>query len=170
MTVNRSGTSNYASSVTVKTTDQTAIADEDYQNISTVLNWNVGETESKTVTISILDNSIVNTNKTFQIDLINLVGDVAGSVSTAPFNSEEFVYYLGEFSGVSDVEQQNYGLTTFAFGTETITVLADYFVRRVAEFDDSMVGVSAAADADGDGIDNLKMTHSNGDEQCFFVR
>jgi len=170
VTVNRSGTSNYASSVTVKTTDQTAIADEDYQNISTVLNWNVGETESKTVTISILDNSIVNTNKTFQIDLINLVGDVAGSVSTAPFNSEEFVYYLGEFSGVSDVEQQNYGLTTFAFGTETITALADYLVRRVAEFDDSMVGVSAAADADGDGIDNLKMTHSNGDEQCFFVR
>jgi len=83
VTVNRSGTFNNAASVTVKTSDITAIADTDYQNISTVLSWAVGETDSKTVTITVIDNDVVNSNKTFQLELINLVGDTAGPIDSA---------------------------------------------------------------------------------------
>lgn len=88
--INRSGTFANAASVTVKTTDLTALADEEYQNISTVLNWAVGETTPKTVSITILDNSVVNTDKTFQLELINLVGDVAGSIDSAVVTIEDY--------------------------------------------------------------------------------
>ncbi|NKB34735.1 MAG: hypothetical protein GKR91_16700 [Pseudomonadales bacterium] len=90
VTVNRSGTFNNAASVTVKTTDLTAIAGEDYQNISTVLNWAVGETTAKSVSITILDNTVVNANKTFQLELINLTGDVAGTIDTAVVTIEDY--------------------------------------------------------------------------------
>ena len=90
VTVNRSGTFANAASVTVKTTNQTATADADYQNISTVLNWAIGETTPKTVTITILDNAVVNADKTFQLELINLIGDTAGSINTAIVTIEDY--------------------------------------------------------------------------------
>lgn len=90
-------------------------------------------------------------------------------LTPAPFDAMEFVEHLDLFTGVTNVNLENYGLVTFESGEETITLFSDYFVRRVPDFDVSMVGVSAVSDANGDGIDDLKMIYSNGDEQYFFI-
>lgn len=90
-------------------------------------------------------------------------------LTPAPFDAMEFAEHLDLFTGVSNVNLENYGIVTFNSGEETVTLFADYIVRRVSAFDDSMVGISAVADANGDGVDDLKMTYSNGDEQYFFI-
>jgi len=90
-------------------------------------------------------------------------------LTPSPFDAMEFAEQLELFTGVTDVSIGNYGLVTFMSGEESITLFSDYFVRRVPEFDDSMVGVYAAADVNGDGVDDLRMVYSNGDEQFFFV-
>ncbi|MBI4325065.1 MAG: VCBS repeat-containing protein [Chloroflexi bacterium] len=63
-----------AVSVSFVTSDGSAIAAEDYQAASGTLNWANGDAANKTLTITILNNSLFETNETFAINLTNPTG------------------------------------------------------------------------------------------------
>jgi hypothetical protein len=83
VTVTRTGSSTGAISVNFATSDGTATAGADYVATSGTLNFADGET-SKTFTIQILDDNLVENNETILLSLSNPTGGAAlGSQSTA---------------------------------------------------------------------------------------
>ena len=52
--------------------------------------------------------------------------------------------------------------------TITITIFADYKIRKVPNFNSNMVGFRETKDLNFDGSADYRMTYSNGEEQDFF--
>jgi hypothetical protein len=89
ITVTRSGGSNVPVSVSYATSDGTATAGSDYTAVSGTLNFGVGET-SKTFTIPILDDSLVEGNETVNLTLSNPTGGATlGSQTTATLTIQD---------------------------------------------------------------------------------
>ena len=68
-----------AASVDYATTDGSAVAGLDYTAASGTLNWGDGDVGTKSFTVTILDNSAVEWNKTFSATLANAGGAILGS-------------------------------------------------------------------------------------------
>ncbi|MFZ0254210.1 MAG: Calx-beta domain-containing protein [Gammaproteobacteria bacterium] len=83
ISVTRSGGSDGAASVQVSTSDGTASAGQDYQAVSTTLNWGDGDSAPKTFTVQIIDNDTPEPNKTVSLNLSNAAGATTGEPSAA---------------------------------------------------------------------------------------
>ncbi len=74
ITVSRAGGSDGAVAVNYATANGTATAGGDYTAANGTLNWNDGESGSKTFTVSILDDSLVENSETVNLTLSNATG------------------------------------------------------------------------------------------------
>lgn len=84
ITVTRVGGSDGAVSVVFSTSDATASAESDYTSISETVTFADGDTASKTVTVPILDDSILEGNETIALSLTDPTGGAAlGDLSAA---------------------------------------------------------------------------------------
>jgi hypothetical protein len=82
--VSRTGGSNGAVSVVFSTSDGTAQNGKDYTAVNKTLNWADGDTSTKTVTISILDNPGAKGDETVNLNLSSLSGGASlGTPATA---------------------------------------------------------------------------------------
>lgn len=84
ITVNRLGGSTGAAQVDYATAPATAVDGQDYVATSGTLNWSSGDTNSKTFTVTILNNPQSSTNKTIFLTLSNATGgSYLGTPATA---------------------------------------------------------------------------------------
>lgn len=84
LTVSRAGNSAGAAGVSFATANGTATAGSDYSSTSGTLTWTDGDTSSKTINVSITDDTAQESNETFTVTLSNPTGSGAlGSTVTA---------------------------------------------------------------------------------------
>lgn len=83
LTVTRLGNTTYGASATWSTTDGTAKAGLDYSAQSGSLAWGPGDTSSKTITIPILDDTLVETAETFTVTLTSATSATLGTAKSA---------------------------------------------------------------------------------------
>jgi len=117
--ISRTGDASGAASVTVSSADATATAPDDYGSVNQVVNWNAGDSASKTVNISINDNAAENPQKTFTLTLGSATGDSIGAVGTMSiyitdheegkieFKASSFAFTEGQSSATIDVIRKN---------------------------------------------------------------
>jgi hypothetical protein len=74
ITITRTNNSDGAVSVDYTTSDDSATAGDDYTHTSGTLNWSDGDTNNKTFTVSITDDSIVEGDETLNLTLSNATG------------------------------------------------------------------------------------------------
>jgi N-acetylneuraminic acid mutarotase len=72
--VQRTDGSDGAVSVAYAVTGGTAVDGSDYQSVSGVLSWNDGDAASKTITVPVFDNAVIDVSKTVIITLANPTG------------------------------------------------------------------------------------------------
>lgn len=77
-TATRAGGSNGALSVDYATSNGTALAGVDYLAASGTLSWADGDSTAKTISVAILDDTLIETNETFNLSLSNAVGASLG--------------------------------------------------------------------------------------------
>ena len=82
VTVQRTGGFGGAASIDYATADGTATAGSDYVAASGTLSWLDGEAGSKTFTVAITDDTVVDSNENFTVTLSNATGAAIGSVAT----------------------------------------------------------------------------------------
>jgi len=83
ITATRTGGSSGAVSVNYTTGDDTASSGSDYSAMSGTMSWSDGDDTDKTFTVTILDNSIVENNKTFTVTLNYVNGVSLGNPTSA---------------------------------------------------------------------------------------
>ncbi|MBI2437860.1 MAG: hypothetical protein HYV36_03485 [Lentisphaerae bacterium] len=83
LTVTRTGGRFGPASVDYATADGTSSADSDYVSQSGTLSWSAGDSLSRTITISITDDSLDENDETFTVTLSNATGADLGSPSSA---------------------------------------------------------------------------------------
>ncbi|MBI2438892.1 MAG: hypothetical protein HYV36_08805, partial [Lentisphaerae bacterium] len=83
LTVTRIGGSDGPATVAYATHDGTALGGSDYTSQSGTLSWPDGDTSSKTITVSITDDSIDESDETFTVTLSNVTGAGLGSPNVA---------------------------------------------------------------------------------------
>jgi len=95
------------------------------------------------------------------------------SLTTAPLITDEFVTALRNWSGITDIQVSEFGLTSFRYNGRTLTLYADMIVRRIDP--KTYVGPTPprglfdAGDRNGDGTADFRMLYSTGDEQDFLL-
>jgi len=99
ITVLRTGDASSAASVSITSTDGTAKSPEDYNAISSTLNWDAGSSDSKTVDITISDNNIVADDKLFTLALSSVTGDTIGSNNTMAVTIVDYEEGTLQFDG-----------------------------------------------------------------------
>ena len=83
VTVNRTGGSDGAASVSYATANGTATAPADYSARSGTLNWSDGDSAARTFTVPIVNDSTFEGDETFSVTLSSATGAVLGSPSSA---------------------------------------------------------------------------------------
>jgi Calx-beta domain len=83
VTIQRTGSTAGTVSVKYASSDGTAIAGTDYTAVSGTLVFNNGEL-TKSISVPLIDNSVLDGNKVFNITLSNSVGAVVGTPATSP--------------------------------------------------------------------------------------
>jgi len=99
ITVLRTGDASSAASVSIASTDGTAKSPEDYNAISSTLDWDAGSSDSKTVDITISDNNIVADDKLFTLTLSSVTGDTIGSNNTMAVTIVDYEEGTLQFDG-----------------------------------------------------------------------
>ncbi len=99
ITVLRTGDASSAASVSIASTDGTAKSPEDYNAISSTLDWDAGSSDSKTVDITISDNNIVADDKLFTLALSSVTGDTIGSNNTMAVTIVDYEEGTLQFDG-----------------------------------------------------------------------
>jgi hypothetical protein len=85
ITVTRMGDTSHAATVDYATHDATALSGHDYTGVSGTLSFTAGQT-SQNFNVPIIDNSVVDGDRSFVITLGNPTGDVISSPDTATVN------------------------------------------------------------------------------------
>lgn len=84
VSVTRTGGASGAVSISVTSTDGTAIAGQDYQAVNTTLNWADGDATAKTLNVSLVDDAVFEGNETLSLALGGPTGGATiGTRSTA---------------------------------------------------------------------------------------
>lgn len=83
LTVTRTGGNTGAASVSYATADGTAIAGKNYKAASGSLNWPAGDSSSRTITITIIDDKVRKPNQTFQVRLSSPTLGTLGTMSSS---------------------------------------------------------------------------------------
>ena len=177
-TVTRSGQPTTTATVDFATADGTASAGLDYLAASGTLVFAPGESE-KTVTVTILDDTVFEAAEAFTVNLSNAIGDnikdgegigtitgndLAAALAAAA-GSEGF-----DLDGLADViigaPYTGAGEAYVVFGTSSIDPGFDlssldgtegFVINGVGSAETSSIEVSAAGDVNGDGVDDLLM-------------
>lgn len=84
ISVSRQGNASTASSIDYSVTSGTAIADEDFTAVSGTLDWAMGDTEDKSFTVTISDDSLTEEDELALIALFNPVNASLGAINAAP--------------------------------------------------------------------------------------
>jgi hypothetical protein len=120
ITVTRSGGSDGAVAVTYATGGGTGAAGQDYAAVSGILTWAAGDTSSKTFTIPITDDSLVEGNETIGLTLSNVTGGATLGAATATLTIVDNDVATG--NGQFQFSAAGYSVNENA-GTVTITVV-----------------------------------------------
>jgi hypothetical protein len=99
ISVARTGDASATASVKVTSTAGTASSPGDFTAVDTTLNWAAGNSDSKTVDITIVDNNTVNTDKTFTLGLSAVTGDTIGATSSLTATITDFEEGVLQFNG-----------------------------------------------------------------------
>ena len=90
-------------------------------------------------------------------------------LSPAPFMAGELEDLLESLPGISEVTVRNYGLVDLRYQGVLYSLFSDYIVRRYPDYSPSNQGIFVVADANGDGLDDINVVFSSGDQQVFYV-
>jgi len=101
VTVTRTGDASAAASVSVASTDGTAKAATDFTAVSSTLNWTAGNSDSKTVDITITDNAVLADDKLFTLGLSSVTGDTIGAKSTMSITITDYEEGILQFNGAT---------------------------------------------------------------------
>jgi len=101
ITVTRTGDASGAASVSIASTDGTAKAPTDYTAVSSTLSWTAGNSDSKTVDVTISDNAILADEKLFTLGLSSVTGDTIGSQSTMSITITDYEEGILQFNGAT---------------------------------------------------------------------
>ena len=101
ITVTRTGDASGAASVSVASTDGTAKAATDFTAVSSTLNWTAGNSDPKTVDITITDNAILAEDKLFTLGLSSVTGDTIGAKSTMSVTITDYEEGTLQFNGAT---------------------------------------------------------------------
>ena len=144
ITVTRVGDNSGAVSVQYDTVDETALAGSDYTAASGTLNWADGDSDGKTFTVSITNDSLVEGSETITLSLSNATGIVIGPPQTATITIID-----DEVPGTLEFSAATYDVGESA-ETATITV-------RRTNGSDGAVSVQYAT-SDGTAFDGVDYT------------
>jgi hypothetical protein len=100
--VHRRGTGSSPLSVDYSTSDGSAVAGSDYQAVTGTLNWDIGDTSSKTIVIPIMADNVVEGVESFKVQLSNLAGAVeldANPVSNIAISERAFQIWRFNYFG-----------------------------------------------------------------------
>lgn len=112
ITLARQGTE--AATVTYATASGTATAGADFTGTSGTLNWAAGESGNKTITISILEDNLVEGNETFSVALANGVGTTLTGAASLPVTIVDNDGSSSTFSATASVSGTTSNLTLSA--------------------------------------------------------
>jgi len=101
VTVTRTGDASAAASVSVASTDGTAKAATDFTAVSSTLNWTAGNSDPKTVDVTITDNAILADDKLFTLGLSSVTGDTIGAKSTMSITITDYEEGILQFNGAT---------------------------------------------------------------------
>ena len=101
ITVTRTGDASGAASVSVASTDGTAKAATDFTAVSSTLNWTAGNSDPKTVDITITDNAILAEDKLFTLGLSSVTGDTIGAKSMMSVTITDYEEGTLQFNGAT---------------------------------------------------------------------
>jgi hypothetical protein len=109
ITVQRTGGSYGAATATIDLSDITALAGSDYIDTDHTFTWADGESGDKTFTISILDDSEVEGDETFKVELSSIEGANEGDIqeSTVTINDDDDSTEPGKLSFASTQYEVN---------------------------------------------------------------
>lgn len=99
ITVTRTGDASGAASVSIASTDGTAKASTDFTAVSSTLNWTAGNSDSKTVDITITDNAVVGDDKLFTLSLSSVTGDTIGAQGNMTVTITDYEEGILQFNG-----------------------------------------------------------------------
>ena len=105
ITVNRSGSTVGAASVTVISLDGTATAGTDFTAVSQILTWGAGDALNKTFTVAIKDDAVVEGAEVFYLRFTSPVGDGTGgdtAITLTDYEEGKFQFSSSTFSGVEE--------------------------------------------------------------------
>ena len=125
----RSGSSVGAVSVDFATASGTATADTDFTSASGILNWGVGDSSPKTITVNITSDTTVEGDETFTVTLSNpSAGAILGSGSTATITIADDDGARLQFGPISAAvsERGSIGLSVRRTGPASGAVSVDY--------------------------------------------
>lgn len=112
ISVARTGTVGSAAGVTVKSVEGTATAGNDFKAVSTALAWTGGDSEAKTVNISITDDATTEGAETFTLQLQNPTGDTVGATGTTTITIADYEEGTLQFSATSFAADESAGTAT----------------------------------------------------------
>ena len=101
VTVTRTGTLTTTASVTVKSTAGTAAAVSEYINGSSALSWAIADGSSQTVSVTIIDDALVDGDKSFTLDLVSVSNDTIGTNNSIAVTIVDFEEGVLQFSATS---------------------------------------------------------------------
>lgn len=123
LTVRRYGSADEAASVHYETADGTALADTDYTAKNGLLTWSAGDASDRNISITLLNNAIVENPRTFQVDLTDPTGNVlpAASASVTMLDDDTPVSFTTQPVGASLLTGDNLSLTGAATSPTPMT-------------------------------------------------
>lgn len=113
LTLRRYGDASQPASLSYETVDGTAEADTDYVAASGTVTWEAGDAGDKTVSITLVDNDLVQSTRTLTVQLSDPVGDImpAANATISILDNDTPVTFT----------QQPAGASIFAGGSFTLT-------------------------------------------------
>lgn len=109
ITLTRTGTTTAAASVQVTSTGGTATAGSDYTAVSATVSWAAGDAASKTVSVAIADDRLVEGTETVTLSLSSVTGDTLGGNSSATLNILDYEQGTLQFSAATYSVAENGG-------------------------------------------------------------
>lgn len=125
LTLKRYGSSAGAVSIDYTTTAGTATAGEDYTATSGTISWADGDATDKTISVSVTQDTAIESLEKFQVTLSNPVGHItaAGSATIAITDDDTPVTITTQPTGASLLEGQTLTLTAAATSPTTMSYL-----------------------------------------------
>ncbi len=112
LTLRRYGNASETASISYETVEVTAVAGTDFTPTSGTVNWGAGDSADKTVNITLVDNALVQSTRSFQVTLSDPQGDVmpAAPATISLLDDDTPVTFTTQPAGTSILAGQNFTL------------------------------------------------------------